>query len=310
MSSDIFNTIGSGLTLGSAITSLFGSDQANGSGSAQANANATRPYQNPIVSPGYTFAGGTLTPRDSSYADSNKTLNQLYGNQLGALNAFSTQNLAPLSARLAPGYGQLTQSAVNDATSAGQKTYGNLRDQLAQRGILGASFADNQLSQQASQNQQDIDTARAQAFQQEMQATLGLNQQQADVLASQLANANAQASQVNQVAAQKLNELGIEAGFLKNVQQTDTPANNAYKAAAIQQALGAAGGAGGTPPPTGGTGAGGTGTNPPAGNGSFSSLPVPTGDAHRWTQAYKQFAATGDYAGYLAWLQANHKGGF
>ncbi len=35
------------------------------------------------------------------------------------------------------------------------------------------------------------------------------------------------------------------------------------------------------------------------------TLPIPGGDSHDWTKAYRQFQATNNAAGYLAWLQAN-----
>jgi hypothetical protein len=308
---DVFNTIGSGLTLGSSIASLFGSNNnvnnvSNNSNSAINTANL--PYKGPIVTPGYTFSGGVLAPRDNSYGQANQDLSKLYGNQLGGLNAFSTQNLAPLSARLAPGYGQLTQAMVGAAQSKGQQAYGNLRDQLAQRNILGASFADNQLAQQQSQNTQDENLARANAFQQEMQSTLGLNQQQMDVLAQQLANANAQAGQVNQVAAQKLNELGLPLGFLRTVLQTGTPAAEAYKAAALQQSLGGPGGVTntgadyGVPDNLKGVNYGGA-TGGSGGSGGFAGLPTPGPSDKKWTAAYKQFLANNDVAGYTAYLK-------
>jgi hypothetical protein len=258
--SDIFGALGSAGSLAGSIGSLFGSsgNDNNVENSQAALLRKQIPYTRSIVTPGYTFSGGALADRGNSYANANANLNTLYGNQLGALNAFSTGNLAPLSARLAPGYGQLTQAMVQQAQNKGAQTYGNLRDQLAQRNILGASFAQNQLSGQQSQNLQDENLARANAFQQEMTATLGLNQQQMDVLAQQLANANAQAGQVNATASQKLNELGVAAAFLKNVNQADSPVSDAYKQAAIAQSLGGAGSTTGTT----------TGTTTPARTGT------------------------------------------
>lgn len=304
MTSDILGTIGSGVNLAGSIASLFGSDgnQNTAQNSSSKLLSAQRPYQYPIVTPGYTFGGGALVDRGNSYANANQNLNQLYGNQLGALNAFSTGNLAPLSARLDPGYGQLTNAMVGAAQSKGQQAYGNLRDQLARRNVLGASFANNQLSQQGSQNLQDENLARAQAFQQEMQSRLGLNQQQMDVLAQQLANANAQSAQVNAQAQQKLGELGIAAGFLKNVNQIGSPLSDAYKTAAIQQATGstaspgAMSGGGGDTATAGG---GGSTANP-----AFAGLPMPGASDNKWKQAYQQFAANNDVEGYKAYLRS------
>jgi len=283
-----FGNIASGIgdlgTLGGSIASLFGSsgNDNNVSNSQAALLRKQIPYTHPIVTPGYTFSGGALVDRGNSYANANANLNTLFGNQLGALNAFSTQNLAPLSARIAPGYGQLTQAMVQQAQNKGAQTYGNLRDQLGQRNILGASFAQNQLSGQQSQNLQDENLARANAFQQEMQSTLGLNQQQMDVLAQQLANANAQAGQVNATAAQKLNELGVSAAFLKNVNQENSPVTDAYKQAAIAQSLGGAGGT--TTGTTGGT-TGGTTTPPRTGTPTQITFVGQHGDrkpGYRW----------------------------
>src|SRR5262249_25489846 len=214
----------------------------------------------------------------------------------GAPAASSTGSLAPTRARVKPGYGQLTDAMVTAAQYKGAQTLGNLSQQLAQRRVLGASFANNQLSGQETQNLQDENLARANAFQQEMQATLGLNQNQLDVLAQQLANANAQASQVNQTATQKLAELGGAAGFLKNVKQVGSDMSDAYKNAAISSALGGTGGAG-----TGTTGGTGTGTS--GGTGAFAGLPTPGSSDHKWTKIYQQFMQSGDVNGYKAYLR-------
>lgn len=310
MTSDILNTIGSGASLGGSIASLFGSN--NNANNVSNNPNsaintASLPYKGPIVTPGYVFSGGVLAPRDNSYATANANLNALYGNQLGALNAFSSQNLAPLSQRIAPGYGQLTDAMVGAAQSKGQQAYGNLRDQLAQRGVLGASFANNQLSGQNSQNLQDENLARANAFQQEMQSTLGLNQQQMDVLAQQLANANSQSAQVNATASQKLNELGVSAAFLKNVLQTGTPASEAYKNAAVAGALGGAATPANTGSGYGGSGSGGGNSGSGGGNvgtGALQGLPAPGPSDHNWQAQYQQFMQSGDRNGYIAYLRS------
>ncbi len=299
--SDILGTAGSAATLGGSIASLFGSNNnvnnvSNNPNSAINTANL--PYKGPIVTPGYTLAGGTLANRTPAYANANAALAQLYGNQLGGLNAFS-QGLAQQGANLTPGYGQLTNSMVANATAAGQQQYGNLRDQLNQRNILGASFADNQLAQQQSENQKNVDTARATAFQQEMTARLGLNQQQMDALAQQLANANSQSSLVNQQAQQALAELGVSAGFLKNVDQFHTNASQAYANNAVSQAIGT--NVGDISSRNNSSSGSGGGASIPA---AFQGLPLPSGSDHKWTQQLQQFIANNDVAGYKAYLRS------
>lgn len=294
---DIFGTgglgglIGAGANLAGSIGSLFGSD----GGNKNNNPNVNRPFEDPFSTPDYAMGGGTLVRSASNpYLANLAKINALYGNQLGALNAFSTGTLAPLQASIQPGYGNLTQAMVQAAQNKGAQTYGNLRDQLAQRNILGASFAQNQLSGQQTQNLQDENLARGQAFQQEMQAQLGLNQNQIDVLNQQLANANAQAAQQQADAKQRLAELGLSMDFLKSVKQTSDATSQAYNLAQLHNGLGTTATGGGT---TGGGTTGGTTTG-------FAGLPVPGKDDHKWTKIYNQFLASGDAAGYRAYLQS------
>lgn len=291
--------------LGGSIASLFGGGQDNNQSAvnnAQKSAiEGSTAYRFPIVTPGYTFGGGILANRNTDYLDANRKLAALYGQQLGGINSFMSGPLADLRSAIKPGYGQLTDAMVGAAQSAGQQAYGNLRAQLAQRGISGASFANNQLSQQSSQNLQDENLARAQAFQQEMQSTLGLNQQQMDALAQQLANINAQGNQANQQQQNQLAELGLSTSFLKNVLQYTSDAQNAYKDNQIAAALGLPSNGGtGTGGTTGGTTGGGTGGTA----SGWQGLPMPGSDDHKWTQMYKQFKAANDLQGYIAYLKS------
>lgn len=61
----------------------------------------------------------------------------------------------------------------------------------------------------------------------------------------------------------------------------------------------------GSPPAGGGSGGGSGGSAAP----SWSTVPKPPKDAHRWTDAYNQFLQNGDLQGYINWLSANGKGG-
>ena len=297
--------VSAGVNLAGSLASLFGGNQnatnvSNNPNSAINTANL--PFKGPVVTPGYVMTGGVLAPRSNAAATANQQLSQLYGNQLGGLNMFS-QDLAQQGANLTPGYGQLTNSMVANATAAGQQQYGNLRDQLNQRNILGASFADNQLAQQQSENQKNIDTAQATAFQQEMQARQGLNTQQLDALAQQLANANSQTSLVNQQAQNQLAELGLSLGFLKNVQQTASTASVPYANNAVAGALGTTPGAAGTIDPNGSFVRGGSGGGNVTVPTAFQGLPLPGPTDHNWTQQLQQFIANNDVAGYKAFLR-------
>jgi hypothetical protein len=116
-------------------------------------------------------AGGTVRVRESA------ALKQNIG-QLQSTFANQASDLAALRGTVAPGYSTFRQAGLSDINTQGQQNVSNLRDQLAQRRVLGSSFANAQLSQQ----QADIEKQRtdfiAQSYLQELSASNQLIQEQ------------------------------------------------------------------------------------------------------------------------------------
>jgi hypothetical protein len=151
----------------------------------------SKPFTGLISTPGYTFGGGQLLS-----SNNNQTI---AGQQ--ALRG----QVAGLQSQVQPGYGKLTEAGVNAIRQQGAQASGNLRAQLAQRGLSGASFAQDQLASVANQYSQLENEFRTQAFQQELQASTALIDK-------------TQTSLTNQ-ASQELSALGIATGFLNSVPQ-------------------------------------------------------------------------------------------
>src|SRR4029078_12200679 len=78
---------------------------------------------------------------------------------------------AGLLGQIAPGFGLLSQSAEQTLQNAKAKSVGDLQAQLAQRRILGSSFANDQVASVANQYDQDIQRAKDEALVQELQMT-------------------------------------------------------------------------------------------------------------------------------------------
>lgn len=150
----------------------------------------SKPFTGLISTPGYSFGGGQLT-------NNNNQVQQGLETQRG--------NLSGLQGEVKPGYGKLTEAGVNAIRQQGAQASGNLRAQLAQRGLSGASFAQDQLASVANQYSQLENEFRTQAFQQELQASTQLIDQQHQNLSLQ--------------AQQELGQLGIATGFLNSVPQ-------------------------------------------------------------------------------------------
>ena len=183
----LFEEILGGLQVGAGIATdiagLFGSNNKPAGSSA-------KPYKDLIVTPGYTFGGGTLTRRNNDFLSGQRRLRDLTGT---------------LQAQVKPGYGQLTETGVNAIRNRAAQESGNLRAQLAQRGLLGASFANDALARTSMDYGQLESEFRAQAFQNEMAASNALIDRTQQSLAAQ--------------AAQELSELGTSTSFLQTVNQ-------------------------------------------------------------------------------------------
>lgn len=167
----------------------------------------TNPYKGLITTPAYTLGGGSLLTRNNDFVAGQRRLRDVYGT---------------LRAQVQPGFGRLTESGVNAIRQQAAQASGNLRSQLAQRGLAGASFADDALTRVGLEYNQAETAFRAQAFQQEMDATNQLLDRENASLLEQ--------------ATQQLSELGVATQFLSSVNQVAT-SQKAAEAALKQEEL-------------------------------------------------------------------------
>lgn len=97
-----------------------------------------------------------------------------------------------LLSQIAPGFGALTQNALTDINNQANAALGNLKSQLARRRVLGASFANSQLTGLNAQYDQMRQKAIADSWQQEMTMTLDTLKQRTDARNSTLSQAMSQ----------------------------------------------------------------------------------------------------------------------
>ena len=170
---DLVNLVGG-------VSSLFGGS----SGSS-----GPKPFKKRILTPGYTFGGGQLT-RLGGAMDQERRL---------------TEGLGTLRTQMSPGFGPLSQQVGPQFAAQRNQAVGNLRSNLAQRGILGASFADNQIANAEAEFSLQESLARAGSFQREYEATIGVIQQQIEMQKTTI--------------SRELSELGISTSFLSTINQ-------------------------------------------------------------------------------------------
>src|SRR6185437_6647019 len=79
-----------------------------------------------------------------------------------------------------PGFSQFRQAGLRDISNTFAANRSNLRDTLAQRRILGSSFANSQFSQQAADEAQTKADFEAKSYLAELEASNKLTQEQFD----------------------------------------------------------------------------------------------------------------------------------
>lgn len=158
--------------------------------SPQKTPNNSAPFKGLIDTGAYRFGGGLL-----------RGTNDFSLGEQGI-----RANLANLQQQVKPGFGALTEAGAAAIRQAGAQASGNLRAQLAQRGLQGASFAQDQLASVASEFSKQEHEFRTQAWQQELNATMSILDAQHQSLLSQ--------------ATKDLSELSISTGFLDSVNQS------------------------------------------------------------------------------------------
>lgn len=149
-------------------------------------------FQGLQTTPGYNFGGGVLTRREGPTAV-RAGLQGLQGKIQG------------LQGEVRPGFGRLTESGVQAIRQKAAEASGNLRANLARRGLAGASFASDLQTRLDAEYGQLENQFRTQAFQEEMGATAALLDQEHNTILSQL--------------QQDFGELGTATAFLSGVKQ-------------------------------------------------------------------------------------------
>lgn len=129
--------------------------------------------------PGSFSTGGTTTTYSGGQYNIGQTpalsgaiggLQQTFQNQASALGG--------LANTVRPGFSQFRQAGLTDLANQNRANISNLRDNLAQRRVLGSSFANSSISQANADYAQNRANFIAQSYLQELQASQSLIQQQ------------------------------------------------------------------------------------------------------------------------------------
>jgi hypothetical protein len=171
--------------------------------------------------PGGFFSGG-LTAMPGAAGNYHVTESAALKDQIGKLQStFGQQasDLANLRGTVAPGFSLFRQAGLADIAGQGQQNISNLRDSLAQRRVLGSSFANSSLSQaQADVEKQRTDFI-AQSYLQELSASNQLIQEQYQAATQQFSVG--------------INQMNFEAGIAAQLTQS---ANSTMASVATAQA--------------------------------------------------------------------------
>jgi hypothetical protein len=160
----------------------------------------------------YMGGGGNYNLKESSGLQSQVgQLQSTFGQQASALG-----NLAQT---VAPGFSLFRQAGLADIAGQGQANIANLRDTMAQRRILGSSFANSQISQANADIEKQRTDFIAQSYLQELNASNRLIQEQYHA-----------ATQQFQVG---INQMNFEAGIAADLTKS---ANSAMASVATAQA--------------------------------------------------------------------------
>lgn len=167
------------------------------------------------------FSGGGLS---GGFANNTYSVGASAGRNAavgGVANTFGqqAQDIAGVRQQWAPGMSNLRSSLMTALQNNRTQGLGNLRDNLAQRRVLGSSFAQNSLANADQQYQQQIEQAQAQTFLTELSAQQQLIQQQYTAARGQFQTS--------------LDEMNLEAGITT---QLTSQATSALSSAANTQA--------------------------------------------------------------------------
>jgi hypothetical protein len=175
------------------MSSLFG-------GSTPQISYTPKGFSNPL---GYGVSGGGKVSESPGLAANIGGLQSTFGQAAGAFGA--------LGQTVAPGFSQFRQAGLGDITSTFQAARSNLSDNLAQRRILGSSFANSAFSQSAADEAQTKANFEAQSYLQELSASQQLIQQQFNAQAASFSTA-IQQSNIESASAASLTATNNQIG--------------------------------------------------------------------------------------------------
>ena len=172
-----------------------------------------KPFLGPISTPGYFLGGGQLRLTSPDILNQERSLQQ---------------RLQGLAATVAPGMSQQRAALGQMFGAAKQQALGTLRSNLAQRGLLGWSFGQDQMRQLESQYNLDQANAMRETYNNEFTATFQTLQAEAGLKQEQ--------------AQRQIAELQIAGNYLSTVKQLDSTVTRGLAEMAAEQAVIAAGG--------------------------------------------------------------------
>lgn len=140
--------------------------------------NTVQPSQINYTPSGFSSSGlNASTSGGTTNLSQNPQLSSAIGN-LSSTFGQQANALGQLGATVQPGFSQLRQAGLNQINTQQQATTSNLRDTLAQRRVLGSSFANASISQNDAEFAQQKANFVAQSYLQEVQTSQQLIQQQ------------------------------------------------------------------------------------------------------------------------------------
>lgn len=143
----------------------------------QVNTNIQAPNVN-FAPPNFSGGGLSATFGSNGYSVSPSAARSSAVGNVASTFGQQAQDIGNLRQQWAPGSSALRTSLMSALQNNRTQALGNLRDNLAQRRVLGSSFAQNSLATADQEYQQKIQEVQAQTFMQELQAQQQLIQQQ------------------------------------------------------------------------------------------------------------------------------------
>lgn len=169
-----------------------------------------------------TNAAGTLVSESPTLSSNIGSLQSTFQSAAGAF-----QNLA---STVAPGFSQFRTAGLRDIANTFMQQRSNLKESLAQRRVLGSSFANSQFNQLAADQAQTEADFEARSYLQELDASNTLIQEQYSTQAQSFSTAINQSNIETQVAANltaQNNQIGAQIASANAELSAGTIAGNA-----------------------------------------------------------------------------------